>query len=156
MYSNDCLIPNCQVEKEATQAQATTASENTFPRPRSTSRHAPHFICRRPWLHCLCHNGSHGSIERDGCPQTRCCIGPVKGTDTITPPFLNCGMNAQLATMVVPANSNLVLVMEFYWRNLVRENMSLSRSLSLLTLFFTFLFPVVATITGPLMTRMGA
>jgi hypothetical protein len=39
-------------------------------------------------------------------------IGPVKGSNN---PSLNCGLNAQLATMVVPANPGSV--MEFYWGN---------------------------------------
>src|ERR1700733_15264743 len=34
-------------------------------------------------------------------------------------PFLNRGLNAQLATMFIPANLNLGSAMEFYWRNLV-------------------------------------
>jgi hypothetical protein len=37
-------------------------------------------------------------------------ISPVKGSSN---PSLNCGLNAQLATMVVPANPGSV--MEFYW-----------------------------------------
>jgi hypothetical protein len=39
-------------------------------------------------------------------------IGPVKGSSN---PSLNCGLNAQLATMVVSANPGSVL--EFYWGN---------------------------------------
>ena len=39
-------------------------------------------------------------------------IGPVKGSNN---PSLNCGLNAQLATMVVPANPGSV--MEFSWGN---------------------------------------
>ena len=37
-------------------------------------------------------------------------ISPVKGADN---PSMNCGLNAQLATMVVPANPGSVV--EFYW-----------------------------------------
>ena len=40
-------------------------------------------------------------------------ISPVKGADN---PSLNCGLNAELATMVVPANPGSV--MEFYWGDL--------------------------------------
>jgi len=39
-------------------------------------------------------------------------IGPVKGSNN---PSLNCGLNAQLATMVVPANPGSV--MQFFWGN---------------------------------------
>ena len=39
-------------------------------------------------------------------------IGPVKGSNN---PSLNCGLNAQLATMVVPANPGSV--MQFFWIN---------------------------------------
>jgi hypothetical protein len=39
-------------------------------------------------------------------------IGPVKGAAN---PSLTCGLNAQLATMVVPANPGSVL--EYYWGN---------------------------------------
>jgi AA9 family protein len=39
-------------------------------------------------------------------------ISPVKGSSN---PSLNCGLNAQLATMVVSANPGSV--MEFYWGN---------------------------------------
>lgn len=40
-------------------------------------------------------------------------ISPVKGSNN---PSLNCGLNAQLAAMVVPANPGSV--MEFYWGGL--------------------------------------
>jgi len=46
-------------------------------------------------------------------------ISPVKGADN---PSLNCGLNAQLATMVVPANPGSV--MEFYWGDPGNENVS--------------------------------
>ena len=39
-------------------------------------------------------------------------ISPVKGSNN---PSLSCGLNAQLATMVVPANPGSV--MKFYWTN---------------------------------------
>ncbi|KAF8472202.1 glycosyl hydrolase family 61-domain-containing protein [Russula ochroleuca] len=58
-------------------------------------------------------------------------ISPVKGADN---PSLNCGLNAQLAAMVVPANPGSV--MEFYWGDPGGE-----------------LWPHN---TGPLMTYMGA
>jgi hypothetical protein len=48
-------------------------------------------------------------------------ISPVKGSDN---PSLNCGLNAQLATMVVPANPGSV--MEFYWGNPSGGNVCLS------------------------------
>jgi hypothetical protein len=51
-------------------------------------------------------------------------IGPVKGSSN---PSLNCGLNAQLATMVVPANPGSV--MEFYWGNPGGENVCFSCSL---------------------------
>ena len=51
-------------------------------------------------------------------------IGPVKGTDN---PSMNCGLNAQLATMVVPANPGSA--MEFYWGGLDGENVRFFRSL---------------------------
>ena len=44
-------------------------------------------------------------------------INPVKGADN---PSLNCGLNAQLATEVVPANPGSV--MEFYWADLTGGN----------------------------------
>jgi hypothetical protein len=44
-------------------------------------------------------------------------IGPVKGASN---PYLNCGLAAQLATMVVPANPGSV--MEFYWGDLNNQN----------------------------------
>ena len=46
-------------------------------------------------------------------------IGPVKGADN---PSMNCGLNAQLATQVVPANPGSV--MEFYWGNPNGANVS--------------------------------
>jgi hypothetical protein len=46
-------------------------------------------------------------------------IGPVKGASN---PSLNCGLNAQLATQVVPANPGSV--MEFYWGNPNGANVS--------------------------------
>ena len=48
-------------------------------------------------------------------------IGPVKGASN---PSLNCGLNAQLATMVVPANPGSV--MQFYWGNPGGENVCFS------------------------------
>jgi hypothetical protein len=48
-------------------------------------------------------------------------IGPVKGSSN---PSLNCGLNAQLATMVVPANPGSVV--EFYWGNPGGENVCFS------------------------------
>jgi hypothetical protein len=53
-------------------------------------------------------------------------IGPVKGSDN---PSLNCGLNAQLATMVVPANPGSV--MEFYWGNPGGSNVSFFAFLTL-------------------------
>ena len=50
-------------------------------------------------------------------------ISPVKGADN---PSLNCGLNAQLATMVVPANPGSVV--EFYWGDPGGELVSFSRS----------------------------
>ena len=46
-------------------------------------------------------------------------ISPVKGADN---PSLNCGLNAQLATMVVPANPGSDMV--FYWGDPGNENVS--------------------------------
>ena len=46
-------------------------------------------------------------------------ISPVKGADN---PSMNCGLNAQLATMVVPANPGSV--MDFYWGDLGGANVS--------------------------------
>jgi hypothetical protein len=46
-------------------------------------------------------------------------ISPVKGA---TNPDLNCGLSAQLATMVVPANPGSV--MEIYWGNPGAGNVS--------------------------------
>ena len=48
-------------------------------------------------------------------------IGPVKGQNN---PSLSCGLNAQLATQVVPANPGSV--MEFSWGNPGGENVCLS------------------------------
>jgi Auxiliary Activity family 9 (formerly GH61) len=48
-------------------------------------------------------------------------IGPVKGSNN---PSLNCGLNAQLATMVVPANPGSAI--EFYWGNPGGENVCFS------------------------------
>jgi hypothetical protein len=56
-------------------------------------------------------------------------ISPVKGSNN---PSLNCGLNAQLATQVVPANPGSV--MEFYWGNPGGSNVSFS------PLFFTPFF----------------
>ncbi|KAH9952641.1 glycosyl hydrolase family 61-domain-containing protein [Russula dissimulans] len=58
-------------------------------------------------------------------------ISPVKGADN---PSMNCGLNAQLATMVVPANPGSA--MEFYWGDPGAENWPHN--------------------TGPLMTYMAA
>ena len=52
-------------------------------------------------------------------------IGPVKGASN---PDLNCGMSAQLASMVVPANPGSV--MQFYWGNPGAENVSREPTLS--------------------------
>ena len=49
-------------------------------------------------------------------------ISPVKGADN---PSLNCGLNAQLASMVVPANPGSV--MDFYWGDPDGSNVSFSR-----------------------------
>jgi hypothetical protein len=46
-------------------------------------------------------------------------ISPVKGAAN---PSLNCGLNAQLASMVVPANPGSV--MEFYWGDPDGSNVS--------------------------------
>jgi hypothetical protein len=46
-------------------------------------------------------------------------IGPVKGASN---PSLNCGLNAQLATMVVPANPGSTIA--FYWGNPGQQNVS--------------------------------
>ena len=64
-------------------------------------------------------------------------ISPVKGSSN---PSLNCGLNAQLATMVVSANPGSV--MEFYWGNPGGENVHFSpspqtRSFRLTRLFFS-------------------
>ena len=48
-------------------------------------------------------------------------IGPVKGASN---PSLNCGLNAQLATLVVPANPGSV--MQFYWGDPGAENVRFS------------------------------
>ena len=58
-------------------------------------------------------------------------ISPVKGADN---PSLNCGLNAQLATMVVPANPGSV--MQFYWGDPGNETVS-----RVPLLFFTTLRP---------------
>ena len=61
--------------------------------------------------------------------------------------------------MVVPANLNLASLMEFYWGNVVGENVRFSSFLSpyflkLLLLLDAFFhsFPAMATNTGPLTT----
>src|SRR6266446_5672361 len=46
-------------------------------------------------------------------------IGPVKGSNN---PSLSCGLDAQLATMVVPAIPGSVVI--FYWGNPGGENVS--------------------------------
>jgi Auxiliary Activity family 9 (formerly GH61) len=51
-------------------------------------------------------------------------IGPVKGASN---PYLNCGLAAQLATMVVPANPGSVV--EFYWGDNNNENVTCFLSL---------------------------
>ena len=48
-------------------------------------------------------------------------IVPVKGSSS---PSLNCGLNAQLATMVVPANPGSVV--EFYWATLTGASVCFS------------------------------
>ena len=50
-------------------------------------------------------------------------ISPVKGANN---PSLNCGLNAQLAIQVVPANPGSVV--EFYWGDPGGELVSFSRS----------------------------
>jgi len=69
-------------------------------------------------------------------------IGPVKGSSN---PSLNCGLNAQLATMVVSANPGSV--MEFYWGSPAGANVHCSPSpqtcfFCLMRLFFS---SIVAT-----------
>ena len=84
-------------------------------------------------------------------------IGPVKGADN---PDINCGMAAQLASMVVPANPGSS--MEFYWGDPGNENVS--HVSHLVCSFFAHLscvlFPPLISQwphnTGPLMTYMAA
>ena len=49
-------------------------------------------------------------------------ISPVKGADNSS---MNCGLNAQLATMVVPTNPGSDMV--FYWADPGNENETVSR-----------------------------
>jgi hypothetical protein len=65
-------------------------------------------------------------------------VNPVKGSSN---PYLSCGLNAQLATIVVPANPGSV--MKFYWVNSVGGNVCFSCVFPTLifwpdTSFFTF------------------
>ena len=65
---------------------------------------------------------------------------PVKGANNAS---LNCGLNAQLATLVVPAKPGSV--MEFYWVNAVGGDVCFQcfpQSSCLMPLFFA---PIVAT-----------
>ena len=68
-------------------------------------------------------------------------ISPVKGASN---PSLNCGLNAQLATMVVPANPGSVV--QFYWGDPGGENVCFSCSpqaapfISRVLFFFFFFF----------------
>ena len=85
---------------------------------------------------------------------------PVRRRSSFRSKQCNHGRTGQLEL-------NPVSVMEFYWRSLVVENVSFSRSLSVLIVLFSMLllltdtlfyhfFLVSATNIGPLMTRMGA
>ena len=62
-------------------------------------------------------------------------ISPVKGASN---PSLNCGLNAQLATMVVPANPGSVV--QFYWGDPGGENVCFSCFFSSCFLCLTRLF----------------
>ena len=78
---------------------------------------------------------------------------PVKGADN---PDINCGLSAQFASMVVPANPGSS--MEFYWGGPGNESVSRVFHLSRVALL-THLPPLTPQWphnTGPLMTYMAA
>ena len=102
----------------------------------------PHFIFALiPLLSLLPSVAAHGYVTRvsiDGtsysgnAPGAQTSASPIRQISDISPvkgannPSLNCGLNAQLATMVVPANPGSV--MEFYWGDLGGGNVRFSFS----------------------------
>ena len=116
--------------------------------------HSP-FICHRPLSTTFCRNRGQRSIERGGCPQIRYRSCGLGGADRT--PMASCCW----ATMVVPAN----------FEPGVGDGVLLEKSCCRKREFFTFLlssyfprplfppfflYPVVATNTGPLMALLGA
>ena len=103
----------------------------------------PHFIfALSPLLSLLPSAAAHGYVTKvviDGTtysgnvPNAQASDSPIRQISDISPvkgannPSLNCGLNAQLATMVVPANPGSV--MEFYWGDPGGELVSFSRPL---------------------------
>ena len=72
-------------------------------------------LCRRPWLRVHSHYHHVGNVpDRDTKPSVIRQVGdisPVKGASN---PALNCGLSAQLATLV--ANANPGSAMAFNWK----------------------------------------
>jgi len=77
-------------------------------------------------------------------------IRPVKGASN---PDLNCGLSAQLAAMVVPANPGSVL--EFYWGDPGNENVSRVSPNRIRILFAHLAIPQWPHNTGPMMMYMA-
>jgi hypothetical protein len=70
------------------------------------------------------YNGNTPNAKPSDSPiRQRSDIGPVKGQGN---PSLSCGLDAQLATMVVPANPGSV--MQFFWGNPGGQNVCFSLS----------------------------
>ena len=78
-------------------------------------------------------------------------IGPVKGA---TNPDINCGLSAQLASQVVPANPGSS--MAFYWGNPSGGNVSRMSHLARAFFFLCSLTMQWPHVTGPLMTYMAS
>jgi hypothetical protein len=147
----------------------------------------PHFIALFPLLSLLPSAAAHGyctKVTIDGtsyagnAPNAKAADSPIRQISDISPvkgannPSMNCGLNAQLATMVVPANPGSV--MDFYWGDLGGGNVSFffrfptclcSFKAAPFTnfLFFSdepffggFLWSQWPHNTGPLMTYMAA
>ena len=83
---------------------------------------ASHGIVSKVIIDGTTYNANAPSAKPSGSPIRQLSdISPVKGSNN---PSLSCGLNAQLATMVVPANPGSV--MQFYWGNPGGENVCFS------------------------------
>ncbi|KAF8502639.1 hypothetical protein F5888DRAFT_1887337 [Russula emetica] len=118
--SEEFVLRIAPLSSAVNRGDADVAGDRKFDHSERSDREERQATTSRPCSAPIPAAAGHRSIKDDGWPQIRYRPREGHGYHHINP-FLNCGLNAQLATIVVPANLNPGSVMEFYWRNLLGE-----------------------------------